>query len=242
MVYKTMEVMETLLIGATGLLGRNLRLDYEGLLKPTRQELDISNVKSIVKYFKQHDQLDKVILCAAYTNVGKSNQEKELVYNTNVKGVYDIVCTLSTFFGGKPNLVYISSDYVFNGDRGHYRFDEPLDPVIGNYYALTKALGEVAIQSYINSTIIRTSFCRDIGWPYKMAFYDQYTSRDTISTISPIISDIINSYRTGIFHVGTDRKSVYDLARKLSPNITPISRKEITNVTIPYDTSLELRW
>ena len=54
-----------------------------------------------------------------------------------------------------------------------------------------------------------------------------------------MIDSIILNNSNGIYHVGTKRKSVFDLARKIKDDIKPISRLSIKNVTIPYDTSFE---
>lgn len=229
--------MSTLLIGASGLLGRHLRLSGD-VFMPSSSELDITNKYSILKYLHTHHCPKKVVLCAAYTDVAKANAYKDLAFSTNVIGVCNVISALEEICLDGPILTYISSDYVFNGEYGQYKISDPIDPVKNNYYATTKALGECSARSYKNSIIIRTSFCRSDIWPHVAAFEDQFTSRDTVDIIAPMISDVIKNNRPGIFHVGTERKSVFSLAKKINANIKPMSRLEIKNVNIPYDTSL----
>lgn len=211
-------------------------------LMPSRKELDITEKNfSYFEMLKNNDiELKDIYLLAAYTNVAKSNIEKDLCFKTNVDGISNIVFMLNMIY---PNsrLIYISTDYVFDGEIGNYKTTDPLNPVKNNYYALSKALAESAIKSYIGAKlIIRTSFCQNEIWPYEKAFIDQYTSRDTVDIIASKIRLGVNKYYEGILHIGTERKSVYELASRLKPDVKPCSRLEIKQVNIPYDTSLQL--
>lgn len=229
-----------ILIGGSGLLGSHLCL--ENTFTPFHCDLDVTSIKDILDYIiflrkTQDVEIDQIILCAAYTNVAKANFEKEKAFEVNVTGVKNVIQAMS-YLPNSPCLTYISTDYVFSGEKGHYKKNDPIDPVPNNYYALTKAMGEVAVSTLFRHKIIRTSFCRSDKWPFEKAFEDQFTSRDTIDIIAPKIKQIIEDEKYGIFHVGTERKSVYDLARRINPNVKPCSRLEIKEVTIPFDTSL----
>ena len=227
--------MYNLLIGASGLLGSNLKIDS---LRPSSSELNILSDKSVSSYFNLIDEPKNIILSAAYTNVIGANSDKKSAYNLNVLAVQRICKFLNKLYLGRPRLVYISTDYVFDGLIGSYKSDDPINPVQNNYYALTKALGESSATTYENHCIIRTSFCKSNIWPYEFAFEDQFTSRDQVNVIAPMIDKKINSSNVGIFHIGTKRKSVFELAKTIKEDVKPSSRLLIKNVTIPYDTSL----
>lgn len=229
--------MNYLLIGASGLLGRNLTFNTE-TLRPSSTELNILDIASISQFFYKHKSIESVILSAAYTNVPMANVDRQSAFNLNVVGVCNLLTVISRFVYYKPTLFYISTDYVFDGERGGYKASDYVSPVKNNYYAMTKALGESAARSYDKSSVIRTSFCAAGKWPHDFAFHDQFTSRDTVDIIAPMISKIVNGNQLGIHHVGTERKSVFDLAKRASPNVKPISRLSIQNVNIPWDTSL----
>jgi dTDP-4-dehydrorhamnose reductase len=228
--------MNNLLIGASGLLGSNLKIESN---RPTSSDLNILSVASIGSYFDSIQEPENIVLCAAYTNVAKANLDKNYAFNLNVSAVQNICKLLNKKYSGRPRLIYISTDYVFDGITGLYKTSDPINPVQNNYYAMTKALGESSARAYENSCIIRTSFCKSDSWPYEFAFDDQFTSRDTVDIIAPMIDLIILNKSNGIHHVGTKRKSVFDLAKKIKEDIKPISRLSIKNVTIPYDTSFE---
>jgi dTDP-4-dehydrorhamnose reductase len=227
--------MDNLLIGASGLLGSNLKVDS---LRPSSSELNILSDESILSYFVLNDEPKNIILSAAYTNVVGANSDKKSAYNLNVLAVQRICRFLNKVYSGRPRLIYISTDYVFDGLNGSYSVNDPVNPVQNNYYALTKALGESSAITYENHCIIRTSFCKSNIWPYEFAFEDQFTSRDKVNIIAPMIDKKINSPDVGIFHIGTKRKSVFDLAKTIREDVKPSSRLLIKNVTIPYDTSL----
>ena len=133
-------------------------------------------------------------------------------------------------------LIYISTDYVFSGNKGLYTEGDELFPQ--NKYAWSKLGGECAVQLLDRFIIIRLSFGPD-KFPYNAAFIDQYTSRESISIIVLKIKNIILSNYTGIIHIGGNRKSVYEYALTLgATEIDKISIKDM-DVKMPKDTSLD---
>lgn len=74
---------------------------------------------------------------AALTDVDRCEADRELAWRMNVMGT-ERVARAAAEVGA--HLVYVSTDYVFDGLRGMYREDDPPDPV--NHYGLTKLLGE----------------------------------------------------------------------------------------------------
>jgi dTDP-4-dehydrorhamnose reductase len=74
---------------------------------------------------------------AALTNVDECETNKELAYKINVEGtkkVAEIANELGAF------IVYVSTDYVFSGDKGMYKEEDEPNPI--DYYGYTKLLGE----------------------------------------------------------------------------------------------------
>jgi dTDP-4-dehydrorhamnose reductase len=89
--------------------------------------------------------------------------------------------------------------------------------------------------------IIRTSFKPNTAWPFPRAFDDLFTSADYVDVIADKISDFLAHILydgSGIYNIGTERKSVYQLAHKRNIGVRPMSRKEITNVCLPSDISM----
>lgn len=226
--------MKILLTGGSGTLGKELiellKNSEHSVIAPTSSDMDILNYNTceniIVKYCP-----DTIVHCAAYTDVKASEKNIEKVINTNIIGTCNMVLTSQKH---NIRLVHISTDYVFDGEKGFYKIEDPINPI--TKYAKSKGAAELAVKIYENSLIIRTSFY-GYKFPYDKAFIDQWSSKDYIDIIAPKILSEILSNKTGIVHCVSNRRTIFDIAKERNPNIKPITRKE-TNFKIPRDTSL----
>lgn len=240
--------MKILLTGASGTLGTELCEQLEGYDIPFVRldpEIDIRNYGEVESaIFGAGCQV--VIHCAAFTDTMRCETERDLAYGVNVRGTANVaqICYELDKF-----MVHISTDYVYRGDKsytgdgrqGNYEIHDRLDPI--NYYSFTKTAADLTVRgilSYDRHLIVRTSFKKKGPWPYPKAFVDQHTSRDTVDVIANQILQATIGGHTGIVHLGTERKTVFELAQRQSPNVQPISRKDIKGVIIPKDTSLKL--
>lgn len=221
--------MKIMMTGGSGLLGRQLRKDNPSIYAPSHEDMDILSQSDCARRISDY-RPDVLIHAAAFTSPPKCHERPSLAREVNIRGTINLV-NICEDMGVK--LVYISTDYVFDGKKGHYDVSDPINPV--NKYAETKAAGELATRTMDNSLVIRTSFCDNI-FPYPKAFVDHYTSRDYVDIIAPLIYKTATSDKLGIAHVGTERKSVYDLAKKRQPEIGQLSISEV-GFNIPADTS-----
>jgi dTDP-4-dehydrorhamnose reductase len=239
--------MKILVTGGSGMLGTALKKVAEENFKdiiicsPTRFSLDIMYNESVSVCLKAH-RPDIVIHAAAITqekikhfNRTDGSMGTKLAYITNIIGTMKMARICQNF---DVPMVYISTDYIFDGKHGNYSEDAIPNPP--NYYALTKFGGEMASLT-LKHRVIRTSFC-PMEWPHDKAFEDKFSSRDTDEKIAELIikSTLKFSEWDGILHVGTSYKSFYDLAKKLKPDVKPNSIKDIKDQYIPQDTSFNL--
>ena len=176
-----------------------------------------------------------LVHAAAFVSPPKIEKEPIKAIETNIIGTANIA-KLCFQFGIK--LIYISTDYVFKGDKGNYGEEDPVYPV--NKYAWSKLGGECAVHLVDNYLIIRTTFGPNI-FPYEKAFTDQWTSRESISVIAKKIIFLLKKDIAGVIHVGGQRKTVFDYAISLDKNkeIKKISIKDV-DFKVPIDTSLNL--
>jgi dTDP-4-dehydrorhamnose reductase len=206
---------------------------------PDLIELDILRYESIEAAMNRYKPR-VVVHAAAYTDVAGAEQEKKACWETNVVGTRNMVQALR-----EKNVVfiYISTDYVFAGDRGNYSEEDAVGPV-RNYYALSKLAAEEVARVHRRHLILRTSF-RPRQWPYPVAFTDVYTSQDYVDVIAPEIGlAILHAeeipYET--LHIATERKSVYELARRRKPDVQAGTKRDAI-VELPDDISLNTeRW
>lgn len=231
--------METILItGASGLLGSNLKKlinvnDYK-ILNPSSSILDIKNYNSVTDYFNKNN-INICIHCAAFKDVMdiENNHISTIrAIDTNVVGTVNL---LYSCMKKNIKLVFISTDHVFDGKKGNYDINDALNPL--SKYAKTKAAAELVVRVYENSLVIRTSFF-DTFFPYDKAFVDQWSTKDYIDIMAPMILKECLSDKKGIVHVASSRKSLYDLAIERKKDVLKISVKDI-NFKVPIDTSLK---
>ena len=149
-----------LVTGSNGQLGNELRLIVEEKDKVNNyfftdvEDLDITN-KSDVSKFLQAYNIDIVVNCAAYTNVDKAEDEKEIADLINHIGVKNLAESCKERDGF---LIHISTDYVFDGTKNTpYTETDETKPL--GVYGETKLRGENAIiNSGCEFVIIRTSW------------------------------------------------------------------------------------
>lgn len=228
-----------LMTGGHGLLGSELKPWLPSLLAPDEKQLDITDASRVAIFFHEHEP-EVVLHLAAFTSVTRAEAEKDLCWRVNVEGTRNIVRAAN---GVGAFLVHISTDYVFGGERGMYREDDVIGPPV-NYYALSKIVAEEAARAAKRYLIMRTSF-RPSLWPYSTAFTDAYTSQDYVDIIAPMIADVIlerSRIACDTLHIGTERKSIFELAKRRCPGVRPTSRTS-AGVGYPKDVSLDCsRW
>lgn len=148
-----------LITGANGQLGTKLRnlLDERGVAYDAfdAKYMDITDQQAVDAKF---DALKPAVVyhCAAYTAVDKAEDEgKQVNWRVNEDGTRNVAAAAKRV-GAK--LVYISTDYVFDGTNSdEYQVDDPTNPK--NEYGKAKLAGERAVKEKTDDYyIIRTSW------------------------------------------------------------------------------------
>ena len=228
-----------LMTGGDGRLGTELRQILPGILAPDEEQMDITRPDDIARWLDEQCP-DVLLHAAAYTDVAGAEQNRRRCWCVNVVGTRNVVRA-----AGRRGvfLIHISTDYVFEGTRGGYKEDDPPGPAM-NYYALTKLVAEELARIHPAHLILRTSF-RPREWPYPKAFTDVYTSQDYVDIIAPELALAIRHFRelrNQTLHVVTERKSVYELAKRRKSDVQGGSKSEVS-VRLPDDISLDTtRW
>ena len=228
--------MKILLIGSSGLVGsRFIELSkFAGeFLTPDYIELDITNIDNIKKYFGQN-QPDLVVNFAAFTNVGKAEEQRGdkngICWKLNVTGVENL---LSVIGSSKTKYIQISTDMVFSGlsdDPGPYDEDHQpeQDSSKVTWYGYTKSLGEKNAPTILRLIYpvrakydLKLDYLRkplklfDEGKLYSL-FTDQQVSIAFVDEISLALDKVITQNVTGIYHVSSpDTASPFELVSYL---------------------------
>lgn len=218
--------------GGRGTLGTALNKIRPDIHYVDIDDFDITDYNQIVNYFKDKE-VSVIVHAAALISPPTVEKEPSAAISVNIIGTSNMVR-----YSAENNirLIYISTDYVFKGDRGNYQEDEAVNPI--NKYAWSKLGGECAVRMYDNSLIVRTSFGPD-EFPYDKAFTDQWTPREGVSKFVKKLSRVIDSDLVGVLHVGGPRRTVWEYAKDLSPDkeIGELSVKDV-DFPVPHDTSL----
>jgi dTDP-4-dehydrorhamnose reductase len=114
-------------------------------------KMDIAEKEQVQEVFKSMKP-NVVVHAATLTDVDKCELNKELAWKVNVEGTKNIVEAAKN---AGAFLIYISTDYVFSGEKGQYKETDKPDPV--NYYGLTKLKAEEIVQTQDEYFIARPS-------------------------------------------------------------------------------------
>ncbi len=153
-----MAQLKVLVTGAAGQLGQDvvLLLQHQGhqVMGCDRQEMDITDLDQCIRVIGEYGP-DAVIHCAAHTAVDAAESDIDAAYLINATGSRNVAIA-SEKAGAK--LVYISTDYVFDGlgSQPYHEYDNT-DPK--SIYGKSKRAGEVLVQSLSSKYfIVRTSW------------------------------------------------------------------------------------
>lgn len=222
-----------LLTGGNGQLGTELRhlLDEQGLeyVSTDAGEMDITNASETMSFIKELEP-DVIYHCAAYTAVDKAEDEgKELDEKINVDGTRNVAEAAKIV---DATLIYISTDYVFDGTKkeGMYKTNDQTNPQ--NEYGRTKLLGEQIVQEVMEKYyIIRTSWVfGQYGHNFVFTMQKLAETRDTLTvvndqfgrptwtrTLAEFMTFIIKKQATyGVYHLSNENScSWYEFAKEI---------------------------
>jgi len=137
--------------GGSGLLGSEFKKIAPDLLYPPQEEFDATNYPQMEAFVEKHG-CDQIIHAAAFTSPPLIDKDPLKAIEVNIVGTANVV-KLCIKHGAR--LMYICTDYVFQGDKGGYSENDPVHPV--NKYAWSKLGGECAARMYDKALIVRTT-------------------------------------------------------------------------------------
>ncbi|ALS03189.1 NAD(P)-dependent oxidoreductase [Enterococcus silesiacus] len=225
-----------LLTGGNGQLGSELRhlLDEQGAeyVSTDSKELDITDAEKTMAYITKLNP-DVIYHCAAYTAVDKAEDEgKELDEKINVDGTRNVAVAAKAV---DATLVYISTDYVFDGTKKNemYKTDDQTNPQ--NEYGRTKLLGEQIVQEVMEKYyIIRTSWVfGQYGHNFVFTMQKLAETRDQLTVVDDqfgrptwtrtlaefMVFVIKEKVPYGIYHLSNDNScNWYEFAKEILKN------------------------
>ena len=263
--------MKVFVTGVGGQLGYDVmnelkRRGYEvfdsDIIESVNIKLDITD-KTAVKTVLNELQPDAVIHCAAWTAVDAAEDEenKEKVYAVNVIGTRNIAEVCKQL---DCKMIYISTDYVFNGQGSNpWKADcKEFAPL--NYYGQTKLEGELAV-----AELLEKFFIVRIAWVFglngknfiktMMNVGKKYDSvrvvNDQIGTptytydLARLLVDMVETDKYGYYHVTNEGGYIswYDFCCEfykqygLETKVVPVTTKEygLSKAARPFNSRLD---
>jgi len=264
--------LKFLVTGSAGLIGCQVVKDLSELhevvscynkSKPEvghSMKMDLLNHKMISNVLLEAEP-DVVIHLGAMTGVDLCEKEESMAFDVNTKATQIIAkqCSILNTF-----LVYVSTDYVFDGNSGMYYENSIPNPL--SIYGKSKFDGEKMVQNFSSDwCIARTSTPFGLH-PTRKSFpawvienlkkqkqidvlSDQYTSPTYVPNLSKMLIEISERHLNGIFHVtGATKISRYEMARMISNKLN-LDEKLLRDVSMnelkleaprPKDSSLNI--
>lgn len=248
-------------------VGSDITTEYAGLMKdfPTTAkyiQMDITQKESVSASIKLNN-VDVVIHCAAWTAVdlAESEEYKEKVFAINVEGTKNIANVCKEI---DAKMVYISTDYVFNG-QGAVPWqpdDKNYQPL--SYYGETKLKGELAITETLKKYfIVRTAWVFGINGKnfiktmldLSKKFNQIKVVNDQIGTptytfdLARLLVDMILTEKYGYYHATNEGGYIswYDFTceifkqAKRNTQVIPVSTAEygISKAKRPFNSRLD---
>jgi dTDP-4-dehydrorhamnose reductase len=192
-------------------------------------KLDISGKEQVAEAFKSIKP-DVVVHAATLTDVDKCELNRELAWKVNVEGTKNIVeaaKSLDSF------LIYISTDYVFSGEKGCYTETDKPNPI--NYYGVTKLKAEEIVKTQTEYFIARPSViygATSAAGKVNFALWlietlrkgerakivtDQWNTPTLNTNLAEMTLEAVERRLTGIYHLcGATRVSRFEFAQRIA--------------------------
>ncbi|WP_410981729.1 dTDP-4-dehydrorhamnose reductase [Bacillus cereus] len=232
--------------GANGQLGRQFAEDLHDLgyrvCALSREDMDITDFSKVDLILRKINP-NIIIHCAAYTKVDLAETERDKAFLVNALGTRNVAVVAEKI---STKLVYISTDYVFDGkkDTGYDEFDTP-NPI--NVYGASKYAGENFVKNFHSGHfIVRTSWLYGeygnnfVETMLKLAknqlgikvVNDQTGSPTHVKDLVQCVKELMETELYGTYHVSnTGSCTWYEFAKEIftlcniNVNTTPISTK-----------------
>ncbi len=173
---------------------------------------------------------DVVVHAATLTDVDKCETNKELAWKVNVEGTKNIIEAAKA---AGSFVIYISTDYVFSGEKGNYKEDATPAPI--QYYGLTKLIAEEIVKTQAEYFIARPSVIYGstpaagkvnfVLWVIETLrkgervkiVTDQWNTPTLNTNLAEMTLEVIERRLTGTFHLcGGTRVSRFEFTQQIA--------------------------
>ena len=261
--------MKVLVTGANGQLGHDvvnelLKRNHSPITTDIAGDMDylLDITKEEVKETIKEINPDAIIHCAAWTAVDAAEDEenKDKVYAINVAGTKNLVEAAKEL---NCKFLYLSTDYVFNGqgEKPWQPDDKSYEPL--NYYGQTKLLGELEVNKLIKFFIVRIAWVfGKNGKNFIRTMINVGKSHDEVKVVNDqvgtptytydlarLLVDMIETEKYGYYHATNEGGYIswYDFCKEiykqygLDTKVIPVTTAEygLSKAKRPFNSRLE---
>ncbi len=205
--------MKVIVLGKGKLGGEIVKQTGWDYLCRAEHEITIDNFD---EWKNKMDGYDVVVNCIANTDTYSDDKEKHWKAN------YELVTFLAEYCDDNAKkLVHISTDYLYqNSVDDAKEEDEPLFE--HTWYMFTKLLADEYLKQHAKNYLICRLSHKPYPFPYDSAWVDVITNADYTPVISGLVIELIKNGAEGLYNVGTERKTIYELAQRTNKNVKKI--------------------
>lgn len=238
--------MKILITGSEGMLGDDiakvLKPEYE-IIPLTLEKADITDNRSLNFFLANYPAPEFIIHAAAFTNVDGAEIAPEEAFKVNELGTQNLVKIAGQF---QIPLLYISTDYVFDGKKTSPYLEEDAPGPL-NQYGLSKLKGEEAVKALKKYFIVRTAWLYGKNGPNFVktmlelaqknkelaVVNDQKGSPTYTKDLARAIGQLIKINDFGIYHLTNSGQTtwyhfalkIFELA-KINVSVKPVTTAE----------------
>ena len=240
-------MMKVLVTGVKGQLGYDVvrHLDARGIENKgvDIEDFDLTDEAAVRGYIGDYKPTC-IVHCAAYTAVDRAESERETAFAVNVTGTKNVALAAKDV---GAEMMYISTDYVFDGfsKETPWEADDPKNPQ--NVYGKTKYEGELAVQKLLDDyyivricwvfgkngnnfvkTMLRLAETHD-----EISVVNDQHGVPTYTDVARLLCDIIESHKYGVYQAPNEGDTTwYDFAVEIfrqagkNTKVNPVSTEE----------------
>ena len=205
--------MKVIVLGKGKLGGEIVKQTGWDYLCRAEHEITIDNFD---EWKNKMDEYDVVVNCIANTDTYSEDKEKHWKAN------YELITFLAEYCDdNNKKLVHISTDYLYqNSVDDAKEEDEPMFE--HTWYMFTKLLADEYLKVHSKNYLICRLSHKPYPFPYESAWVDIVTNADYTPVISGLVIELIKNGAEGLYNVGTERKTIYELAQRTNKNVKKI--------------------
>ena len=222
--------------GGSGRFGKIIKKTFNksrfNIFFPTKRNLNILYLNSIKKYLKLKKPKYLIHLAGLSRPMHLHDTNIEKSIDLNIIGTANITKICSQL---NIKLIYISTSYVYPGNKGNYKETDPIYPI--NNYALSKMGGEASVRMYNNSLTIRASMTEK-PFIHNQAFSDFVTNFLYHEDFVKLLFKVLD--KKGIINLGGKSQTVYNFAKSENIKVKKISAKKFFGMRRKIDVGMNL--